>query len=109
MSHTVKWFQPERIIYMQVEGNITLEETKSVSNDITALLDVGVAPVHLIVDDHAVEKMPSQLRELNKNFEFMRHPAMGTIMSVGKADPILNFVIPMITKIIRVHFVRHET
>lgn len=109
MPHTIEWYLPKRIVFMYVEGNFTLENFSDVSNGLIELFDEGEAPIYLLVDDSQVEKIPIKLRHIQTQFEFMRHPSLGWIVSIGDANPLLNYIIPMVTKIIGIKFVRYKT
>lgn len=109
MSYTVEWYIPSRLIYLNIWGDITLEEIEVVNADVVRLLDQGDSPVHLLGRDQDVDKMPVNLRELQKRFNLVSHPTLGWIVGVGEVNPVLNFVFPMLMKIARVDFVRRST
>ncbi len=109
MPHTVEWMIPQRVIYMYIEGDVDLPGIQSVNTDIMTLLDSGTAPVYLVVSDENVQKMPINLASLKRTLEFMCHPALRFIISIGQVNPILNYVIPVVTQMIGVEFVRCNT
>lgn len=106
MSHTVEWYIPSRLIYLDIWGDVTLEEIEAVNAEVVRLLDQGDSPVHLLGRDQDVGKMPVNLRELQKRFTLVNHPTLGWIVGVGEVNPVLNFLFPMLMKIARVDFVR---
>jgi hypothetical protein len=108
MSHTIEWFLPQRVIFMHIEGDVTVAEIKAVSNEITALLDAGNAPVHLLVDDQKVQKFAIGLAKINKSVAFMRHPALGSMVGVGEIHPMVAYIVPVISQILGAKLLRRK-
>lgn len=109
MSHSINWYIEKRIIYFQVSGDISMEEIFEGNSKIEAFLNEGNAPVHIIVDDEDVKKMPINIRELNGKFTAMRNPNVGRIIEIGQLNPLLRYLMPMIAQLARINLIHRTT
>ncbi|MEQ8676044.1 MAG: hypothetical protein RLP44_01975 [Aggregatilineales bacterium] len=109
MAHNVNWYIENRIIYFHVYGDVSTSELSEINTKIDACLDVGHAPVHLIVNDSDTDKMPANIRELKKNLTFMSHPNIGIAVGVGEVNPVLRFLLPIVVKMAGINYVRRHT
>lgn len=109
MPHTTTWYIEKRIIYMNIYGDITLDEATLINDDFNRYLDAGTAPIHILVNDTQVGKMPFNVKQLRSRLTCMSHPNIGLLVSIGEVNPILNYIMPMIAKIAGLIFIRRKT
>ena len=109
MSHTVEWLLSERVILVNLEGDLTIDDLEDFSNDIVSLLEEGQSPVHIMISDANVGKIPVQLNQVQKKLGFIRHPALGWLVAVGEVNPLINYIVPTIMKIAGVSYARRHS
>ena len=104
----IKWLKRSRIILAYSEGSQDIEEVRLNNQEIKALLDAGRAPVHLVFQAVDLKSSPTNIQELKNSLDFLRHPNLGWIISVG-TNPVLNFVSTVITKIFKINLRQAES
>jgi hypothetical protein len=98
----IKWLKRTRIILAYSEGSQDIEEVRLNNQEIIALLDAGRAPVHLVFQAVDLKSSPTNIQELKNSLDFLRHPNLGWIISVG-SNPILNFVSGIVTNLFKIN------
>lgn len=109
MTHKIEWLSFPRILYIDLYGDLTLEDIESFSNDTIQYIEEGKAPVHIIIDDSKVGKPPIRLNSLKQSLRYAQHPSLGWHVAIGDVNPVVNYVAPMIMKIFGVNFLRRKT
>src|SRR5262245_37910318 len=105
MVYEIAWQQPNRIIKVVLNGDISVEELHRMSDDLVAHLEQGQPPVHLISDARKMGKFPVKLTSVKEASErYLRHPNMGWAVVIGKSNPVLNFLAATVTHIIHVNY-----
>jgi hypothetical protein len=98
----IKWLVKPRIILAYSEGSQDIDDVRLNNQEIKALLDAGQAPVHLVFQAVNLKNSPTNIQELKNSLDFLRHPNLGWIISVG-SNPILNFVSTIVTNLFRIN------
>jgi hypothetical protein len=98
----IKWLQPSKVILAYSEDSQSLEDVRLNNLEINALLDAGQAPVHLVFQAVNLKSSPTNIQELKNSLDFLRHPNLGWIISVG-SNPILNFVSGIVTNLFKIN------
>jgi hypothetical protein len=83
MPYTCYWYLDRRIIYNHLRGIVTVEEAAALEDENFAHFEEGVPPVHIIVDVSDVEKLPTNISQLNRMLQRGRPPSLGWIVMVG--------------------------
>jgi hypothetical protein len=62
MGFSVTWYVEKRVIHLKVFGIVTSEEVIDLNRETMAYLEMGIHPVHIIIDTLDVTEYPSNLR-----------------------------------------------
>ena len=60
MPYKISWYQPQRIVLMQVEGLLTTPEVQSLIADSGTYVAEGTPLVHFLVDTRALQKIAAK-------------------------------------------------
>ena len=109
MSYELSWYLPKRIIHIHILGEMELSEVEAMSHAAFALMEEGIAPVHILMDDAKGGRPPLSLKELKSRLEITQHASIGWIVGIGDADPVAKFLIPLLMKLVKLQYVRVKT
>jgi len=105
MSIAVFWQVENRVIYVEVQGDVPIEDVWTSTEEITKLLDSGQRPVHLLADMRQMGKIPTQVNQMRlANQAVMQHPALGQVFGIGSMNPIVQLLAAVITQVARVEY-----
>jgi anti-anti-sigma regulatory factor len=94
MAYKLTWYQPNRIIFAVVSGDITIAEVHHASAALTELLNSAAGRVYLIADLSAVTGYPGIALDLFRASTYVTHPRMHGVILFGLqsrlAQTILN-------------------
>ena len=62
MSYSVSWYIEKQVVYLKVFDTITAEDVINLNRETMMNLEMGVPPVHLIIDTLDIREYPSNLR-----------------------------------------------
>jgi hypothetical protein len=91
MAVEISWHIEKRMILVDVDGNLSIEELEQMSKDIETLLDEGEAPVHIIFDLSHASPRPVKASEISKASQFLKHPKLG-LHSMISSNRLINFL-----------------
>ena len=100
MPFEISWYQPHRVIYWQVWGQVTLEDVAQMRQGQQNFLSEGTMPVHTLANIGDVVDFPTDLRQLKEALDGVNHPHLGWILVVGTASPLKRFVTTTVTQIV---------
>ncbi|MCU0499821.1 MAG: hypothetical protein MUF87_20925 [Anaerolineae bacterium] len=83
MPYTVAWFIEDRVLLVQLIGNVTVSELDAMSNETTRYAKQGYSPVHAIADCTRLERMPTSLRLLMQTLNRGKDRDTGITVNVG--------------------------
>lgn len=109
MSFEISWYIPQRIIHIHLLGELDLNAVGAMAKAINHMMQEGVAPVHILLDDAKGGRPPISLTQLKSQLEIAKSPLMGWIVGVGETDPVAKFLIPLLANIMNVHYSRVAT
>lgn len=109
MPFAMTWYIPKRVIYLKIEGDITIADIEAISTHLIEMLDQGTAPVHCFADDENIGKIPYKIAEFRKTATALAHPSMGWLIAIGLVHPMVNFIIPLIAQLFKVNYYRCYT
>ena len=103
-AHTIDWFVPSKVLFTHGWGTVEYDELDAMNTAFMQILEDGIALVYTILDDQNVEKVLINLREFLARSVYVKHSYVGWNIAVGKVNPLISYVIPMVTKIAKVNF-----
>jgi hypothetical protein len=86
LDYKVGWLVERRVLHLQIMGEFELEGVQKGIAEVKTFIDVGTAPVQVIVDLTGVTKMPSHMRDMISQMDSMRyHPNGGWIITISNS------------------------
>ncbi len=108
MPYSTKWYKQSRVLHLRIWGKLDKDGLAHMSEELKTYLDAGIAPIYLIGDDSDVTSIPGSIGQLSNVLTFMKHPKLAWIIALGEVNPIINFLIPVVSKILGVNFIRRK-
>lgn len=103
--YTLSWHIPKRVILNRIVGNFGLEQMLECNAAITAMVEEGEGPVHLIVVIENVKSFPTQVNEIKRSTEaMMKHPDFGWIFFIGFDNPLTRFLSSLVSQVAHIQF-----
>lgn len=86
MAYKINWVIPLRILLIELENEVPMDEMVRLVEDTHAHVNVGSAPVHILVDASKLMNRPVNFQEINKISKSMSNDATGwwVIINAGK-------------------------
>jgi hypothetical protein len=105
MPYTVEWYQQKNIVLCTTRGNISDADLWEIGQTLTAFLDQGQPPVHVVFDLENMERFPRQLPKIRRILqEFFEHPGLGSITLAGRVNPLARVIAETLSKTFRVEY-----
>lgn len=107
MSYEIKWYVPQRVIFVDNHDSLTADQLKNFVADITSgFLDGNEGPIHVISDLTKMSTFPTQLGQVNTMAkDFMGHPNMGALVLINTSNnPLVRFIGSVVSQITGVEF-----
>jgi hypothetical protein len=107
MSYELKWYVPQRVVFVDNHDSLTVEQLGNFVADITRdFLDHGTPPIHVISDLTKMSTFPTQLGQVNTMAkDFMGHPNMGALILINTSNnPLVRFIGSVVSQITGVEF-----
>ena len=86
MAYTFSWVVPQRILLIELEGEVKVEEMSPLVDETHAHVNSGQAPVHILIDANKLMNKPVNFQQITQLSKSMSNPATGwwIIMNPGK-------------------------
>ena len=86
MAYTFSWVVPQRILLIELEGEVKVEEMSPLVDETHAHVNSGQAPVHILIDANKLMNRPVNFQQITQLSKSMSNPATGwwIIMNPGK-------------------------
>jgi len=105
MPYNISWSIEQRIMLIEVSGNITLEEFKQMHDESFTYLVQSPHKVHAIADLNQFEAIPTNIRMLFSATNKEKHPNQGmTVLVMPKMSGIIRFVASLIMQTLRLEY-----
>lgn len=104
MAYRLKWQVEKQIVLLSIQKESSLEDFGAIAEEITSqYLDSCDAPVHVLMDMSRLEKFPHELVKIRALTEdFFRHPYLGSVIVVGRVNPLAGCIIDTLARTFRV-------
>ena len=109
MPYKMSWYQPKRIVLLQVDGLLTTAEVQSLIVDAGVYVAGGTPLVHYLVDTRTLQKIESVPEALKVVQGNPPHPNMGWMIVVGKMNPLVKFFLDFVGLLTRSRYRRFDT
>jgi hypothetical protein len=108
MPVTLRWYEPDAILNMEVQGHVTSEDLDAWIETLSGYLEAATRPIHLISDWQAASNYPIQPSLIPRAAPVFRHDNMGWVAMVG-VNPSLAFWAEVLTKLAGLRYRIFET
>lgn len=94
MPVMLSWFIPERVVYVDLDGDVTADEIRANAAEFAALVDTSPAPlVHVLQDATDLTSLPRELKALSDAVQIgYGHPRLGWTVAFGVRNDLLRFI-----------------
>lgn len=92
MPYTREWIEYGRIIKTAFNGALTLPELKQSSEEASAMMEEGQAPVHIITDLTHLKQFPTNLLQVKDALPHLSHPAIGWQVFYGAPSLAMSLI-----------------
>ena len=90
MAYQLSWYRDKKILLGTFNGVLAPNDLVDVNNIGTDMIRQGTPPVHDIVDALALDKVPFDLKLLNKSMQLFKEPNLGWVVVIAK-NPMFGF------------------
>lgn len=105
MAHYISWLVPERILQIEVQGSVTLDQITELNAAVSNYIQPAQAPVHLIIKSRDLQINQLSIRAVQERITLLRNPRMGWII-FALDHPFVRFFATAVTQFARFEQVR---
>jgi hypothetical protein len=109
MPNTISWCIPERVIHVCVSGIVTLEEIIESDQEGREVFKQGKTPIHIIVEHHNVEKLPTNIRHMRQAMSNLNAPEIGWVILVSDRRSLWSYVGQVVAQMAMIRWRQMET
>jgi len=86
MAYELSWVTPSRVLRIELENEVTIEEMTHLVANTHTYVNAGQAPVHILIDATRLLNKPVNFQEFTKMSKTMSNPSTGwwVLMNPGK-------------------------
>ena len=95
VSYTLSWQVPGRVLYLALDGQLTVDELHAINQDVVRVLDRQQSKLNIIIDTRQFQSGYQTVEHLRATQHYMDHPLVDSILVV--ADNKLNRLISLLT------------
>ncbi len=109
-THVIDWLIKDRLILLQISGDISFEDIEGINAKLTELIRAGEPPVHMLADLKELGRFPFDLVGMRRAAGYLEEPNLGLIMAYGASSLASSFA-QLMTSLagVRMRFVRSYT
>lgn len=100
MPYQISWMVQQRLMHIELFGNMTLDELRAVAQESIAYTQAGIAPVHAVIDQSRVERVPISLSTLVNSMTIGVQPNSGVSVLVG-GSRFTRYITQMLYQLVR--------
>ena len=109
MPTEYSWYEPDQIIFLRAEGDVSLQEMRALFYDVAAILDGLDHTVHFIFDARRLGRIPSAaVNQLEASHRLIRHRNCGWLGMVG-VTTVSSFWLRLFSKLLGLRYSRFDT
>jgi hypothetical protein len=103
MPFQVTWYHSDRVIYVRLEGLVTLEEISGATEKVIEHVYQGTPPVHVLSDLRDMHKFPTNLVDISRSVKPMDNTILGYTLIVG-LNPVVRFLTSAISQFFKARY-----
>lgn len=101
MSTEINWHIADRVLFIRLSGDVTLDAIAQTIVQSNAYYAVGRAPIYALVDFSCVERVPKNIDDYRGVFNLKLHDNLSYVIAYGIRNPFLSFLASLYTQTIR--------
>lgn len=101
MAYKINWVIPLRILLIELENEVPMDEMVRLVEDTHAHVNVGNAPVHIMIDASKLLNRPVDFQEITRISKSMSNPSTGWWILVN-AGKMMWFTTQILSKLLQV-------
>jgi hypothetical protein len=110
MAYKTSWLIENRIIHININGDINLDALNAMTEDVIRLIEGNNVPhVHLLINDKHVKAIPKQILKMLASSRSLRHPRLGWLVIYGTDNKLFKFLAQMLSRTINLKHRRFLT
>ncbi|MBZ0290092.1 MAG: hypothetical protein K8I30_20880 [Anaerolineae bacterium] len=90
MAYQLSWYVDKRVLLGSFDGVVTPNDLIEVNSAATEMVRQGNPPVHDIIDALALERVPFDLKLLNRSIQMFKEPNLGWVVVIAR-NPLFGF------------------
>ena len=94
----VDWYIPKRVIFIQLDGDITINDIHIMNHQLQDKLNVCEPLVHMLIDQSRIGRFPINIKEIRELLTVMRYEHFGQLIMYGKVNSLGEFVSGMVAR-----------
>ena len=104
MPYRVSWHLPERIIYAELQGNLTFEDITTGNAALRHFIKASKTTVHVLIDVQQLKAFPSNIQRIYNQYQHRQKNTGCTILIGG--TPVMQFTANILVKLfgVRIRF-----
>ncbi len=109
MPYQLSWYQPDRIVLMELTGLLATTEVQPLITAAGDYVQNGKPLVHFLLDTtqlQKIESVPEILKVVQHN---PPHPNMGWMLVIGAMNPLVRFFLDFAGMLMRARYRRFDT
>lgn len=106
MPIEIDWYLPDRILYVQLQETLTLDEIRANSDTFVAQIESSDAElVHALHDNATLTSVPKRLKDLSESVKSAySHPNLGWTVAYNTDDAVLKFLGNMLSGLFNLRY-----
>ena len=108
MPFKLSWYQPNRIVLLEVEGVLTTAEITDLIAQAGVYVSTGTPLVHFLVDTRSLQRIENVGASLKIVQGNPPHPSMGWMMVIGTMNPLVRFFLDFVGLITKSRYRRFD-
>lgn len=106
MLYEISWYIPKRVIHIHILAELDLKTLEEMSHIVFEMLEEGLPPIHILLDDAKGGRPPISLKELQARLGIVKHPSIAWVIGIGEGDSVAKFLVPLFMKVMTVNYTR---
>lgn len=100
MSYELSWYIRNRVVHFRPHQGLDIKTLEEVCHKLSLFVNNGYPPVHCLLDFSDVMRVPTQTQRIKHALEeFLRSPNMGWVVLVTDDNPLVNFIMTVISQV----------
>lgn len=101
MPYQITWLVDKKVLYFHLEGELNAEMLRDMVQESRDMVNLGISPVHAIVDATRAESIPKHINTILQEFKEQKPEDSGFTVLIA-TSPLTRFFAQMLCKMLRI-------